>query len=50
VIDHLLGQKGETRPSLDLAAFKEEQYDKLAQHVRQHVDMDKIYEILTNDD
>jgi adenosylcobyric acid synthase len=50
VIDHLLGQKSETRPSLDLAAFKEEQYDKLAQHVRQHVDMDKIYEILTNDD
>ena len=28
------------------AAFKEEQYDKLAAHVRQYVNMDRIYEIL----
>ena len=28
------------------ADFKEEQYDKLAAHVRQHVDMKTIYEIL----
>ena len=28
------------------ADFKEEQYDKLADHVRQHVDMKTIYEIL----
>jgi len=34
----------------DYAAFKEEQYDKLADHVRQYVDMDKIYKILTSDD
>jgi adenosylcobyric acid synthase len=50
VINHLLGHKGETHQSLDLAAFKEEQYDKLAHHVRQYVDMDRIYQILTNDD
>jgi len=34
----------------DYAAFKEEQYDKLAAHVRQHVDMQKIYQILTDHD
>ena len=33
----------------DYQAFKEEQYDKLAAHVRQHVDMDMIYKILTDD-
>jgi len=31
----------------DYKAFKEEQYDKLAAHVRQHLDMDKLYRILT---
>ena len=34
----------------DYAAFKEEQYDKLAAHVRQYVDMEKIYQILTDHD
>ena len=34
----------------DNAAFKEEQYDKLAAHVRQHVDMEQIYQILTDHD
>jgi len=34
----------------DYADFKEEQYDKLADHVRQHVDMERIYQILTNYD
>ena len=33
----------------DYHAFKEEQYDRLAQHVRQYVDMQKIYQILTDD-
>ena len=32
------------------ADFKEEQYDKLADHVRQHVNMKQIYKILTNHD
>ena len=31
---------------MDLAAFKETQYDKLAQGLREHLDMKKIYEIL----
>ena len=34
----------------DYAAFKEEQYDKLAAHVRQYVDMEHIYQILTDND
>ena len=31
----------------DYQAFKEEQYNKLADHVRQHVDMTRLYRILT---
>ena len=27
--------------------FKDEQYDKLAAHVRQHVDIKRIYDILS---
>ena len=33
----------------DPQAFKEEQYDKLAAHVRKHVDMERLYQILTDD-
>jgi len=33
----------------DYQAFKEQQYDKLAAHVRQHVDIDKIYKLLADD-
>ena len=29
--------------------FKDQQYDKLAAHVRQYVDMERIYQILTHD-
>ena len=32
------------------STFKDQQYDKLAAHVRQHVDMDKLYQILTSND
>lgn len=45
----LLEKKGLDRGSLEtlnLAAHKEEQYDKLAQIVRENVDMKAIYEIL----
>ena len=38
-----------TNVAFDYAAFKEEQYDKLALHVRQHVDMEQIYQILSHD-
>ena len=49
VIEQLLGDLT-SRPSpaasQSYAAFKEEQYDKLAAHVRQYVDLERIYEIL----
>jgi adenosylcobyric acid synthase len=32
--------------SFDYQVFKEKQYDLLADHVRQHVDMERIYQIL----
>ncbi len=36
----------ETEKPFDYQAFKEEQYDRLADHVRKYVDMEKVYEIL----
>ena len=53
VIEHLLKEfqvSGSKFQVQSLADFKEEQYDKLAAHVRQHVDMERIYQILTSDD
>ena len=32
------------------STFKDQQYDKLAAHVRQHVDMDKLYQIISGHD
>lgn len=32
----------------DIASFKEEQYDKLADHVRKHLNMDLLYSILSD--
>ena len=32
----------------DYAAFKEEQYDRLADHVRLHLDLERLYEIMRN--
>lgn len=40
----------ETAETFDYHTFKEEQYDKLADHVRSHVDMPLIYQILQNND
>lgn len=37
----------ECNPSIDYPSFKNEQYDKLADHVRQHLDMERLYQILT---
>ncbi|MBB3896286.1 cobyric acid synthase [Bacteroides pyogenes] len=34
------------RPAFDYRTFKEEQYDKLAEHVRSHLDLRRLYEIL----
>lgn len=51
-IDFLLkpfaGKVSETAEAFNYQQFKEEQYDKLAEHVRQHVDMPLIYKILTD--
>lgn len=38
----------ETAEAFDYRRFKEEQYDKLAEHVRRYVDMSLIYRILTD--
>uniref|UniRef100_F1LG59 Cobyric acid synthase n=1 Tax=Ascaris suum TaxID=6253 RepID=F1LG59_ASCSU len=38
-----------TKTTFDYAAFKEEQYNKLAAHVREHIDMDLLYRILQYD-
>ena len=53
VIEHLIGRfktQSTDFKKQNYAEFKEEQYDKLAAHVRQHVDMERIYQILTNHD
>ena len=51
VIDYLLKDKNaDSAPMQSYADFKEEQYDKLAAHVRQYIDMERVYQILTNDD
>ena len=62
VIERLLGGFGNLRPESrsdarsqrspqdgqSYAAFKDEQYDKLAAYVRQYVDVDRIYQILSS--
>ena len=48
VIDYLLGTKQSTM-AMDADTFKDEQYNKLAAHVRQHVDIQRIYDILSHD-
>ena len=50
VIDYLLKDKVKgSAPVQSFADFKEEQYNRLAAHVRQHVDMQQLYEILSDD-
>lgn len=48
VIDFLLGTK-QPVAAQDADSFKNEQYNKLAAHVRQYVDIPRIYEILSHD-
>lgn len=47
-VDFLLSGAGGTGGvgGFDYARYKEEHYDRLADHVRKHVDMAKVYEIL----
>jgi len=48
VIDYLLSPYLDklSEETFDIKAFKEEQYNKLANHVREHIKMDLIYKIL----
>ena len=43
-VDYVIG--GNTSVSFDFAKYKEQHYDRLADHVRKYVDMAKVYEIL----
>ncbi len=50
VIDYLLApymEKTDNRP-FDYKSFKEEQYNKLATHIREHVDIEKVYKWINN--
>lgn len=50
VIEHLLkGRVTEAVVTQNPAAFREEQYNRLAAHVRQHLDMERLYQILTDE-
>jgi adenosylcobyric acid synthase len=51
VIEHLLAGYTAVKSDAtkDPQAFKDEQYNKLAEHIRQHVDIERIYKILTDD-
>lgn len=46
VIDYLLHPYSDklSAPPFDYKTFKEEQYNKLAAHIRKHVDVEKVYE------
>ena len=49
IINALAKKKGitlEKAAGIDLKTFKEEQYDKLADGIRAHLDMERIYEIM----
>lgn len=51
VIDYLLRNKTpETTPVQNYTDFKEQQYDKLAEHVRQYVDISRLYQIMHDND
>lgn len=52
VIDYLLAPYSDklSNESFDYKAFKEEQYDKLAEHIRKYVDVDLVYKIMISND
>ena len=50
VIEYLLKDKvSVSAPTQSYSAFKDEQYDKLAEHVRKYVDIPQLYQILQDD-
>ena len=48
VVQALAAKKGLelSEAAVDYAVYKEQQYDKLAEILRQHLDMEQIYQIL----
>lgn len=55
VIEHLLREKvlvksDKSATAVNYADFKQQQYDKLAEHVRKYVDIPRLYQILQDDD
>ncbi len=55
VIEYLLSEKLKVKSeklavTTSYADFKEEQYDKLAAHVRQYINMERLYQILQSND
>ena len=55
VIEYILSEKRKVKSekltsTISHSEFKQQQYDKLAEHVRQHVDIDKLYQILSGND
>lgn len=52
VVEYILQGKGATgqadTPHTSIQEFKNQQYDLLADHIRQHVDIERIYQILKN--
>ena len=51
VIEYLLKDKATVSATVqNYSDFKEEQYDKLAEHVRNYVDIPRLYQILRGDD
>ena len=50
VIEYLLKGKAERTTAVNYSDFKEQQYDKLAEHVRKYVDIPRLYQILRGDD
>ena len=53
VIEHLLSEKVKSErqtTTVNYSDFKEQQYDKLAEHVRKYVDIPRLYQILQGDD
>ena len=52
-IDYLLepyAEKLECHTVLDYRTYKEEQYDKLAEHVRSHLNLPLLYQIMSGND
>lgn len=50
VIDHIVGRlsaQNDTCGNADIAAFREEQYDCLADHLRRHIDIPHLYRIMS---